>query len=84
MTVDKLSVSFEAELGAEVRAAAERAGGGLSRWLADAAATKLRAESLSAYLDEWEAEHGAPTPEELAKASRDLGLPLPENDESAA
>lgn len=84
MTVDKLSVSFDAELGAAVRAAADRAGEGLSRWLADAAAAKLRAEALADYLDDYEAKHGAFTPEELAKASQDLGLPLPTAAESAA
>jgi hypothetical protein len=77
MKVDKLSVSFEADLGDAVRAAAERSGTGISRWLADAAAAKLRAEALAEFLDEWESEHGAFTAEELAKASRDLGLPTP-------
>ena len=28
------------------------------------------------FLDDWEAEHGAPTAEELAEASRKLGLPI--------
>jgi len=50
MKVDKMSVSFEAQLGASVRHAAE-------------------------FLDDWEAEHGAPTAEELAEANRKLGLP---------
>jgi hypothetical protein len=73
--VDKLSVSFDPDLGDAVRAAAERAGGGLSRWLADAAAAKLRAEALAEFLDAYEAEHGAFTAEELARASGELGLP---------
>ncbi len=46
----------------------------LSTWLAEAAATKLRAEALAEFLDDWEAEHGAFTAEELAEASRALGL----------
>ena len=33
-----------------------------------------RAEVLGAYLDAWEAEHGAFTPEELATAERELRL----------
>jgi hypothetical protein len=76
MKVDKLSVSFDHELGDEVRAAAARRGGGISRWLAEAAADKLRAEALSDFLDEWEAEHGAPTEEELAAAAAELRLPI--------
>ena len=84
MKVDKLSVSFESDLGDAVRAAAERSGRGLSRWLADAAAAKLRDEALAEFLDDWEAEHGPFTAEELARASRDLGLPIPSTGESAA
>ncbi|HZA71351.1 MAG TPA: hypothetical protein VE476_00400 [Propionibacteriaceae bacterium] len=84
MKVDKLSISFEPDLGDAVRAAAERAGGGISRWLADAAAAKLRAEALSEFLKDWEAEHGAFTADELARASADLGLPSPSTSEPAA
>ena len=35
---------------------------------------------LDAYLDEYEAEHGAFTEDELARASRKLGLPWPPPD----
>ena len=74
MKVDKMSVSFEAKLGEEIRRAAREGGVGLSSWLAEAAARKLRADALREFLDEWEAEHGAPTPEELARAEVELGL----------
>jgi hypothetical protein len=74
MQVDKLSVSFAAELGEAVRAAAERAGTPVSAWLAEAASAKLRAEALAEFLDGWESEHGALTAEELAVAERELGL----------
>ena len=89
MGAEKLSVSFDAELGAAVRAAAKLSGSSLSAWLAEAAATKLRAESLKAFLDDYEAEHGAFTAEEMAQAARDLGLPgpagtLPESGHEAA
>ena len=84
MKVDKLSISFNSDLGDAVRAAAERSGGGLSRWLADAAAAKLRAEALAEFLNDWEAEHGPFTAEELARASRDLGLPTSTTSEPAA
>jgi hypothetical protein len=36
MKVDKLSVSFDPDLGDAVRAAARQRGGGVSRWLPDA------------------------------------------------
>lgn len=72
-----MSVSLDPELGDAVRAAARRAGKPLSAWVAEAAATKLRAELLEEFLDGWEAEHGAFTPQELAQAARELGLPNP-------
>jgi hypothetical protein len=75
MKVDKLSVSFDPDLGDAVRAAANRSGRGLSGWLAEAAAAKLRAEALADFLDAWEAEHGPLTAEELATATAELGLP---------
>lgn len=75
MKVDKLSVSFDPHLGDAVRSAARRSGRGLSGWLADAAAARLRAEALADFLDGWEAEHGPLTAEELAKAAAELGLP---------
>lgn len=75
--VDKLSVSFDPELGDAVRAAAQQRGGGVSKWLAEAAAAKLRTEALAKYLDEWEAEHGQLTADELARAASELALPKP-------
>ena len=58
MKVDKLSVSFEPELGDAVRSAAAQAGKAVSAWLAEAAASKLRAEALAEFLAQWEAELG--------------------------
>ena len=69
-----MSVSFDAELGDAIRSAATEAGKPLSSWLAEAAASKLRAEALAAFLADWEAEHGALTAAELAAAERELGL----------
>jgi len=82
--VDKLSVSFDPNLGDAVRAAARRSGRGLSGWLAEAAAARLRAEALADFLDSWEAEHGALTAEELAQATAELGLPPVPKAEPAA
>lgn len=84
MKVDKLSVSFDPELGDAVRAAAQQRGGGLSKWLAEAAAAKLRTEALAKYLDDWEAEHGQLSADELAKAASELSLPKPTSSQPAA
>jgi hypothetical protein len=72
--VDKMSISFDPELGDAVRAAAAEAGKPLSSWLADAAASKLRAEALARFLDDWESEHGVLTAAEIARAEQELGL----------
>lgn len=74
MKVDKLSISFGAELGDAVRSAAAQAGRPLSSWLAEAAEAKLRRDALGAFLDQWETEHGPLTKGELARAERELGL----------
>jgi hypothetical protein len=72
--VDKLSISFEPDLGDAVRSAAAQAGKPVSSWLAEAAASKLRAEALAEFLDGWETEHGVLTPDEISRAERELGL----------
>ena len=74
MKVDKLSVSFEPDLGDAVRSAAAQAGKPVSSWLAEAAASKLRAEALAEFVSAWEAEHGVLTAKEVARAERELGL----------
>jgi len=73
MKVDKMSISFDANLGDQVREAARKAGTGLSAWLAGAAAARLRAEALDEFLHTWEKKHGALTPGELSQAERELG-----------
>lgn len=77
MKVDKLSVSFDPDLGDAVRDSARRAGRGLSGWLAEAAQAKLRAEALDDFLGRWEAEHGELTADELASAAAELHLGAP-------
>ena len=86
--------TFAPELREAVREAADEAGLSLSEWLAQAAEAKIRAdgqarileeaahkrrmEGLGKFLDEWQAEHGAFTEEEMAGARRDLGYEDPE------
>jgi len=74
MKVDKISISLEAELSDEVRAAAMKAGVGVSSWLAGAAEAKLRSEAFAEFLDTWEKEHGPLTVKELSRAESELGL----------
>ena len=74
MKVDKLSVSFDPDLGDAVRSAAAQAGKPVSSWLAEAAASKLRAEALADFLAGWETEHGVLSADEVAQAERELGL----------
>ena len=69
-----MSVSFDPELGDAVRSAAAQAGKPLSSWLAEAAASKLRAEALAEFLAGWEAKHGVLTAEEIAQAEAELGV----------
>ena len=74
MKVDKLSISFDPELGDAVRSAAAQAGQPVSSWLAEAAASKLRAEALAEFLTSWETGHEVLTAQEIARAERELGL----------
>lgn len=74
MKVDKVSVSFPADLGDAIRVAADQSGQSLSAWLGAAAQAKLRSEALRAALEEYQADHGALTAEELARAEHELGL----------
>jgi hypothetical protein len=74
VAVDKVSVSFDPDLGESIRAAAHRSRKPVSVWLAEAAEVKLRNEALSGFLDQWEATHGPLTAEELARAENELGL----------
>lgn len=78
MKVVKLSVSFDAGLAELVRERARKRGMSVSAWLAEAADDMARHEGLGELLDEWEAEHGAFTPEELAKAGEALGYTGPD------
>ena len=74
MNVDRLSITLEPKLGAAARKAAKRAKVSLSTWIAEATADRVRNEALGQALDEWEAEDGRFTAEELAEASEALGF----------
>lgn len=61
-------------LGEAVRAAAERGDTSVSRWLARAAADRLRNDLLDAALVAWEAEDGPFDQAELNAAAQALGI----------
>jgi len=61
------------DLGKGVRQAAARQGTSVSTWLTEAAADKLRNELLGEALDQWEAEDGSFTADELTEAASRLG-----------
>ena len=71
--VDRLSVTMPSDIGAAVRDAADRQGTSVSNWLAGAAALRLRSELLGTALDQWEAEDGPFSDEELNAAAAALG-----------
>ena len=74
MKDQKLSITVKRDLGDAVRSAAARAGKPVSAWLTEAATSKLRMEALTDFLVGWEAEHGALSAHEVARAELEFGL----------
>jgi hypothetical protein len=58
------------ELDAEIAAAAEQAGMSYSAWLADTARKEFTIRAGLAAVSQFEADHGAFTPDELAEAEQ--------------
>ena len=77
MQVDRLSITMDPKLCAAVRKAAKRAKMSLSAWIAEASANRVRNEILGQVLDQWEAEDGPFTEQELAAADAALGSSRP-------
>ena len=69
MTVKKLSVALEQSVAERAARAAELEGLSLSAWINAAAERALKIEDGLAAMEEWQAEHGAFTEEELAWAA---------------
>ena len=63
----KRSISLPPELAEAIADAAERDGTTVSAWIADTAAHRLRLEAGRRGIAEWERQHGALTPDELAE-----------------
>src|SRR5437867_12962272 len=74
MNVDRLSITLDPRLGAAARKAAKRANVSLSTWIAEATADRIRNEALGHALEQWEAEQGRFTSDELGKAAAALRL----------
>ena len=72
MAVDRLSITVGADLGRAAREAATAGGVSLSSWVAEAIEERVRQVSLATFLDDWQAEHGAFTEEQLDRARRTL------------
>jgi hypothetical protein len=72
MTVRKLSVALDARVADAAAQAAKRRGSSLSAWLNEAAEHALAIEDGLAAVAEYEAEYGAFTPAEIARADRVL------------
>jgi len=72
--MDRITVSVPPEVGDAVREAARREHVSVSGYVTSVLEEKLRNVLLGQALDEWEAEHGAFTEEEIEEARRSLGL----------
>jgi hypothetical protein len=64
----KRSISIPPELDAEIAAAAEAAGMSYSAWVAETARKEFTIRAGLAAVSQYEAEHGAFTPAEIAEA----------------
>jgi hypothetical protein len=72
MGVEKMSVSFDLELGEAIRESAHDSHQSVSAWLAEAARDRLRLEALGAAVASWEQEFGPLTDAEIVEADRVL------------
>ena len=72
MGVEKMSVSFDLDLGEAIRVSASGSSQSVSAWLADAARDRLRLEALGEAVAAWEEKFGPLSDPELADAERVL------------
>ena len=74
----KLAITVDPDVHARIVAAAAAEGVSVSAWLTEAARRALIVRDGLAAVAEWEAEHGALTPEELEAARQRAGVDRPE------
>ena len=72
MATRKVAITLDEDLVDAIAIAAREAGVPLSRMIAGAAEREMRRRIGQAVVAEWEAEHGAFTPEELAAARAEM------------
>jgi hypothetical protein len=72
MAVRKLSISMDVDIADDVVEAAAEAGMSVSAWIAELAEERIKVLGWTKLIDEFEAEHGPFTEEELAKADAEL------------
>jgi predicted transcriptional regulator len=72
MASRKVTITLDEDLVEAMAVAAQEAGVPLSRFIASAAEREMRRRIGLAAVAEWEAEHGAFTPEELAAARAEV------------
>lgn len=72
MATKKVTITLDESLVEALAGAAEEEGIPLSRLVAGAAERELRLRAGRAVIQEWQAEHGAFTPEELAAARAEM------------
>jgi hypothetical protein len=70
--VEKMSVSFDLELGEAIKASAAGNQQSVSAWLAEAARDRLRIDAMGDAVTAWEDEFGPLTDTEVAEAERVL------------
>jgi hypothetical protein len=73
--VEKMSVSFDLELGEAIRTSAAGQEQSVSAWLAEAARDRLRLEALGDAVGAWEERYGPLSEDEVAEADRQLTKP---------
>jgi hypothetical protein len=72
----KLAISVDADVHEQVLAAAKAEGVSVSAWMTAAAQRALLVRDGLRAIEEWEAEHGALTEQELSDARRRVGVEL--------
>jgi hypothetical protein len=86
MTVERVTISLPSDIRAAAQRAADAAGLPFSTAVAEALSTWVRGRLVDAWLDEFEAEHGAFTETELESIAAEAGVPYvpPKRSRSAA
>ena len=72
MGVEKMSVSFDLDLGEAIKMSASRTGQSVSAWLAEAARDRLRLEALGEAVGAWEEKFGSLGDDEVVRAEKTL------------